>query len=46
MSRDPARIGSDIGAPLHNVLLSIKFDGGEEVVLTAIDPVSGYQRSG
>ena len=40
------RVRFDLGAPPPNVAATIEFDGGEEVVLAAIDPDSGHQRSG
>ena len=47
MSGNPTRIGPDAGAPfLHGPPTRLEGDGREEVVLGAIDPGGGYQRSG
>jgi len=46
MPRNPVRVGFEYGAPPLDLLATIEFEGGEEVVLATIDPGSGYQRSG
>ena len=38
MSRNPARVRSNSGAPLLDVPDAGEFNGGEEVMLASIDP--------
>jgi len=46
MPRNSVRVRFDPGAPPIDLLATVEFEGGEKVMLTAIDPGSGYQRSG
>ena len=45
MPQNPIRTGDDSGAPFLHGLPVGEGDGGEEVVLAAIDPDGGHQRS-
>jgi len=44
--RNPVRVRFDPTAPPLDLPATIEFEGREEVMLAAIDPGSGYQRSG
>ena len=43
MPRNPVRVRFDLRAPPLDLPAFIEFEGGEEVMLAAIDPSGGYQ---
>ena len=46
MSQNPPRVRFDPRAQLQEFRSTIKFEGREKVILAAINPGSGYKRSG